>query len=275
MRTNAVGSLDTEIALRQSIISGDLRLHYQPIVTLIDGQLLGHEALVRWDHPVRGLVGPDEFITIAEQTGLIVALGAWVLREACKQAKRFQSLNPRWQQLTMSVNLSGGQLSQPDLIEMVASALRDAELGPEHLQLEMTESVLMDDAGAAITILESLKELDVRLGIDDFGTGYSSLAYLRRFPMDVLKIDRSFVDGVGQDLEATAIVAAIVSLADTLGLTTIAEGVETSLQRNSLLSLGCSRAQGYLFARPVSASESEAVLDHAASSPRHGLGPGD
>jgi EAL domain-containing protein (putative c-di-GMP-specific phosphodiesterase class I) len=158
---------------------------------------------------------------------------------------------------------------------MVASALRDAELGPEHLQLEMTESVLMDDAGAAITILESLKELDVRLGIDDFGTGYSSLAYLRRFPMDVLKIDRSFVDGVGQDLEATAIVAAIVSLADTLGLTTIAEGVETSLQRNSLLSLGCSRAQGYLFARPVSASESEAVLDHAASSPRHGLGPGD
>jgi diguanylate cyclase (GGDEF)-like protein/PAS domain S-box-containing protein len=273
MRTSAVESLDIEIALRQSIMNGGLRLHYQPIVTLIDGQLLGYEALVRWAHPTRGLVPPDEFIHIAEDTGLIVPLGAWVIREACQQAKRFQSRDPRWADLTMSVNLSGGQLGQPDLIEMVSSALRDAELDPDYLQLEMTESVLMDDAGTAIITLESLKDLDVRLGIDDFGTGYSSLAYLRQFPMDVLKIDRSFVDGVGQDVEATAIVAAIVSLADTLGLTTIAEGVETRLQQNSLLSLGCSRAQGYLFSRPVPAKEAEAVLDHIAGCERRGLDP--
>jgi diguanylate cyclase (GGDEF)-like protein/PAS domain S-box-containing protein len=260
MRSKAVGRLDTEMSLRQSIINGDLRVHYQPIVTLVDGKVLGHEALVRWEHPTKGLVGPDEFITIAEETGLIIPLGAWVLREACKQAKRFQARDPALSRLTMSVNLSGGQLGQPDLTELIASALYDAGLKPEHLQLEMTESVLMDDAPATITILTTLKGLGVRLGVDDFGTGYSSLAYLRRFPVDVLKIDRSFVSGLGKDLEDSAVVAAVVSLADTLGLTTIAEGVETRLQRDCLVGLGCSRAQGYLFARPAPAREAEVAL---------------
>jgi len=226
-----------------------------------DGAVLGHEALVRWDHPTRGLLGPDEFITVAEETGLIVALGAWVIREACHQAKRFQSLEPHWSDLTMSVNLSGGQLGQPDLVEVIASALDDSGLKPEHLQLEMTESVLMDDAAKTITILQTLRELDIRLGVDDFGTGYSSLSYLRRFPVDVLKIDRSFVAGLGHDLEDSAIVAAVVSLADTLGLVAIAEGVETELQRDCLVGLGCVQAQGYLFARPRSAPEAEAALD--------------
>jgi diguanylate cyclase (GGDEF)-like protein/PAS domain S-box-containing protein len=264
MRTSAVGILDTEMALRESILKGDLRLHYQPIVTLTDGTVLGHEALVRWEHPTRGLIAPDQFIPIAEETGLIVPLGAWVLREACLQARRFQQQDPRWSELTMSVNLSGGQLGQPDLIDLILETLRDADLRPEHLQLEMTESVLMDDAATTITILQTLKGLDVRLAVDDFGTGYSSLAYLRRFPVDVLKIDRSFVDGLGDDLEDTAIVAAVVSLADTLGLTTIAEGVETVLQRDCLVSLGCARAQGYLYARPRSATDAARALDSAA-----------
>ena len=246
MRAKAMGRLDTELALRQSIKRGDLRVHYQPIVTLVDGQVLGHEALVRWAHPTRGLLGPDEFITIAEETGLIVPLGTWVLQEACRQAELFRARNPAWSRLTMSVNLSGGQLGQHDLTEMVASALHDSGLKPGYLQLEMTESVLMDDAAATITILKSLKGLGVRLGVDDFGTGYSSLAYLRRFPVDVLKIDRSFVNGLGKDLEDSAVVAAIISLADTLGFTTIAEGVETRLQRDCLIALGCSACPGLL-----------------------------
>jgi diguanylate cyclase (GGDEF)-like protein/PAS domain S-box-containing protein len=264
MRDRAVGRLDTEMTLRRSIDDGDLRVHYQPIVALDDARVLGHEALVRWAHPTRGLIAPDQFITIAEESGLIVPLGEWVLREACRQARSFQTRDERWSGLTMSVNLSGRQLGQVDLADMVSSALRDADLRPEHLQLEMTESVLMDDAAATITILQTLKDLGLRLGVDDFGTGYSSLAYLRRFPVDVLKIDRSFIDGLGKDLEDSAIVAALVSLADTLGLTTIAEGVETELQRESLLVLGCVRAQGYFFGRPVPAHAAETALDHAA-----------
>jgi diguanylate cyclase (GGDEF)-like protein len=268
MRTKAVGRLDTEIELRQSIADGDLVVYYQPIVTLADAQVVGHEALVRWAHPTRGLVFPDEFIQIAEETGLIVPLGAWVLREACRQAKRFQALAPSCSRLTMSVNLSGAQLAQIDLTTLVASALADAALRPEHLQLEMTESVLMSDAAATITVLTTLRSLGVRLSIDDFGTGYSSLAYLRRFPVDVIKIDRSFVNGLGKDLEDSAVVAAVISLADTLGLTTVAEGVETALQRDCLLSLGCVRAQGYLFARPVDAPEAEVALRSAIDKPR-------
>lgn len=264
MRPTGVGRLDTETSLRQSIINGDLRVHYQPVVSLVNGQVLGHEALVRWAHPARGLLGPEEFITIAEESGLIVPLGAWVLREACRQAKRFQTRDPRWPRLMMSVNLSDAQFAQPDLVDLIASALHDADLSAEDLQLEMTESVLMDDAPRTIGVLNTLHDLGVQLSIDDFGTGYSSLAYLRRFPVDVLKIDRTFVGGLGKDLEDSAIVAAVVNLADTLGLTTIAEGVETDLQRDCLISLGCSRAQGFLYARPVAADEAETALDRVS-----------
>jgi len=265
MRVKAVGRLDIETSLRHSIANGDLRVHYQPIISLVDGQVLGHEALVRWAHPARGLLGPDEFIRIAEESGLIVPLGAWVVREACRQAKRFQDHDPRWPRLMMSVNLSGVQFGRPDLVDLISSALRDADLEAEDLQLEMTESVLMDDAPSTVTVLETLHGLGVRLSIDDFGTGYSSLAYLRRFPVDVLKIDQTFVEGLGKDLEDSAIVAAVVNLADTLGFATIAEGVETELQRECLVGLGCTRAQGYLFARPVAAPEAEAALDHAGT----------
>jgi len=264
LRAKAIGRLDTEVALRRSITDGDLEVYYQQIVTLTDGRPVGHEALVRWNHPRRGLIGPDEFIAIAEETGLIVPLGAWVMRQACIQARRFQRLDPRWARLTMSVNLSGGQLNQPDLVEMIAGALRAADLRSCDLQLEMTESVLMNDAVTTIAVLQQLKGLGLRLAIDDFGTGFSSLAYLRRFPVDVLKIDRTFVNGLGQDLEDSAVAATVVSLADTLGLSTVAEGVETELQRDCLLGLGCERAQGYLFARPVSASDAETTLVTAA-----------
>jgi diguanylate cyclase (GGDEF)-like protein len=264
MRTKAIGRLDTEVSLRQSINNGDLRLHYQPIVNLVDGGVLGHEALVRWDHPARGLLRPDQFIKVAEDSGLIIPLGAWVLQEACRQAKRFQARDPRWSGLTMSVNLSGRQLGQPDLIDQIGSALHDADLSPEHLQLEMTEGILMDDTAATIAILQMLKGLGVRLDVDDFGTGFSSLAYLKRFPVDVLKIDHSFVHDLGTDPEDSAIVAAVVSLADALGFIVIAEGVETSLQRDCLVDLGCSRAQGYLFAHPAEASAAEMALDRAA-----------
>ncbi len=267
MRAQAVGRLDTEISLRAAIAHGEIRVYYQPIVNLADRRIVGHEALVRWLHPTRGLLAPDHFLSVAEETGLIVPLGALVLREACHQATLFQGRDPMWARLTMSVNLSGAQLDQPDLIELIASALQESNLKPEHLQLEMTESVLMDDAAATITVLETMKGLGVHLGVDDFGTGYSSLAYLRRFPVDVLKIDRSFVNGLGKDLEDSAVAAAVVSLADTLGLVTVAEGVETTLQRNCLIGLGCSRAQGYLFARPTSATESEGVLDSAIEDP--------
>jgi diguanylate cyclase (GGDEF)-like protein/PAS domain S-box-containing protein len=264
MRVRAIGRLDTEISLRRSISDGDLTVHYQPIVNLIGGRVVGHEALVRWRHPTRGLIGPEEFIPIAEETGLIVPLGEWVLREACQQARLFQIRDPMWSGLTMSVNLSGGQLGQRDLVGLIASAHQDADLLPEHLQLEMTESVLMDDAANTITILESLKDLGVLLGVDDFGTGYSSLAYLKRFPVDVLKIDRSFVSGLAHELEDSAIVAAIVSLADTIGLKTLAEGVETRIQQDMLIGLGCTRAQGYLFARPLAVADAESALDQAA-----------
>jgi len=261
MHASVVGRLDTEMSLRRSIVNGDLRLHYQPIVSIDDGAIQGHEALVRWAHPTRGLLTPDQFITIAEDTGLIVDLGEWVLREACQQAKQFQERDPRWAHLTMSVNLSGGQLRQRGLVDLVDSALNDANFRPEDLQLEMTESVLMDDAAATISILEILKELGILLGIDDFGTGYSSLAYLQRFPVDVLKIDQSFVSGLGHNDQSSAIVAAVVSMAEALDLTTIAEGVETEEQRDCLIALGCKRAQGYLFARPVAADAIEASLD--------------
>jgi EAL domain-containing protein (putative c-di-GMP-specific phosphodiesterase class I) len=215
-----------------------------------------------------GVLGPDQFIEIAEETGLIVPLGAWVLQEACLQAKRFQERAPRFAELTMSVNLSGAQLGHGDLVGLIASSLAAADLKAAHLQLEMTESVLMDDAAATVTILHALKALGVHLSIDDFGTGYSSLAYLKRFPVDVLKIDRSFVEGLGTDHQDSALVAAVVALANALGLTAIAEGVETRIQQSSLLELGCPRAQGYLFARPCDPAQAEVALDRTIHLPR-------
>jgi diguanylate cyclase (GGDEF)-like protein len=261
MRSTAIHRLDIEVALRRSVAMGDFRVHYQPIVDLRDGCIIGAEALVRWEHPTKGLVGPDQFIPVAEETGLIVPLGGWVLAEACLQVKRFQERDERWSALTMSVNLSAGQINQPGIVHLVESAIRDSGLRPDHLQLEITESALMSDAAAAVKILGMLKDIGVRLSIDDFGTGYSSLSYLKRFPVDVLKIDRSFVDGLGQDPEDSAIVAAVVSLAKAMQLEAVAEGVETAMQRAALLDLGCAHGQGYHFARPQPAADMDVLLD--------------
>ena len=257
MRRTATGRLNTEVDLRRSISDGGFRVYYQPVVNLADGRIVGTEALVRWQHPTRGLVGPDDFIPVAEETGLIVPLGGWVLAEACRQARLFQERDPS---LTMAVNLSGGQINQPGIVELVSSALADSGLSPFQLNLEITESVLMNGA-AAVRTLRMLKDIGVRLSIDDFGTGYSSFSYLKRFPVDVLKVDRSFVAGLGRDSWDAAIVTAVVSLANAMRIAVIAEGVETERQRDQLVRLGCTYAQGYHFARPLPATEIERLLD--------------
>ncbi|MDP9457762.1 MAG: GGDEF domain-containing phosphodiesterase, partial [Actinomycetota bacterium] len=219
--------LRAEAEMRRAIGEGQFRVHYQPKVDLHTGGIVGFEALVRWEHPERGMIPPLEFIPLAEDTGLIVPIGEWVLREACHQACRWREQHPSFADppLTISVNLSVRQLRQKDLTQRIARILHETGLAPEGLSLEITESVLMEDAEGAIATFGSLKDLGVGLEIDDFGTGYSSLSYLKRFPADYLKVDKSFVDGLGEDAEDTAIVSATISMAHALGLKVIAEGV--------------------------------------------------
>jgi diguanylate cyclase (GGDEF)-like protein len=254
MRTRAVHRLDTEIALRRAITNGEFRVYYQPIIDINSGRPDGVEALVRWEHPTQGTISPDNFIPIAEETGLIIPIGEWVLGEACRQAKIWHGTYPELARLTVSVNLSGRQINQSDLIPVVTNILADTGLAPSSLVLEITESILMGDAEGSIIILRSLRDLGLHLSVDDFGTGYSSLSYLKNFPVDALKIDKSFVDGLGTEDHDSAIVRAIISLAGSLGLHTIAEGVETPTQLKSLIDLGADKAQGYLFSRPQPAA---------------------
>ncbi len=266
MRAKAVGRLDTEVALRRAIAGGELETHYQPIVELPSRKILGLEALVRWRHPTRGLIGPDQFIDIAEETGLVVPLGEWVLRDAARQTKTWQQL-PGLEQLKIAVNLSAVQVGHRSLVDTVSRVLADTGLPPQCLQLEITETVLMRDASATVQILEALKALGIEIAVDDFGTGYSSLSYLKRFPVDVLKIDQSFVDGLGDDPNDSAIVRAIIGLADAINLRAIAEGVETAPQLQNLIDLGCQFAQGYYFARPAPAAIIEELLRAGADLP--------
>lgn len=246
--------------LRSGIAAGQLRVHYQPRVDLRTAQFVGAEALVRWQHPTRGLLPPSEFIDVAEESGLVRELGAWVLREAVHQAARWNRDGAAASPVTMAVNLSTRQLSQPDIVELVASVLAESGFDPADLTLEITETALMHDARAAAVTLRRLKALGVRIAIDDFGTGYGSLTYLQQFPIDELKIDRSFVAQLGSDhdRENSAIVAACVQLAHAVGIDALAEGVETEAQRPVLIDLGCDLAQGYYFARPLTA---EGLLD--------------
>ena len=252
MRVEAVERLDLEQALRRALGRSEFRLFYQPVLDVETGTIVGVEALLRWQHPERGLLRPAEFISLAEETGLILPIGRWALQEACRQAKRWREADPDRPPLTVAVNLSARQLAQPDVADMVAEALESTGTDPSQVWLEITESVLTGDTEATIGALRALKALGVRLSVDDFGTGYSSLLYLKRFPVDTLKVDRSFVAGLGTHPEDTAIVAGVVGLAQTLGLTAIAEGVETEEQRAALLALGCDLAQGYLFGHPES-----------------------
>jgi EAL domain-containing protein (putative c-di-GMP-specific phosphodiesterase class I) len=228
-----------------------LVLHYQPIIELVSGRITRVEALVRWDHPVKGLLPPPAFISLAEEQGLIGPIGNWVLLQACLQARRWQDQFPDAPPLSVHVNLSGRQLEEQRLVGEVAQALETSRLSPRQLTLEITESVLVSDVEAMSTRLRELKGLGVLLAIDDFGTGYSSLSYLRRFPIDMLKIDKAFVDGIGKGREDTALAHAIVKLSHTLQLHTVAEGIEQAEQAAHLASLGCQDGQGFLFARPL------------------------
>ena len=249
LRTQATEKLRMETALRRALEHGGLEVHYQPEIDLGSGDLVGAEALVRWNHPEDGQLDAVAFIELAEETGLILDLGAWVLREACRQAGTWRRDHPE-RSLTIRVNLSGKQFTQADLVDQVVAALRGGDVPASALCLEITETALMSDPAMGLRVLNDLRALGVELAIDDFGTGYSSLSYLKRFPVDVVKIDRSFVDGLGKDPDDTAIVTAIVSLARSLGLRVVAEGVETECQLAELRRLGCDHAQGFLFARP-------------------------
>jgi diguanylate cyclase (GGDEF)-like protein len=259
MEARALARLELETDLRHALERDELRVYYQPITALADGHIAEMEALIRWEHPVRGMISPDEFIPIAEETGLIVALGQWVLEMACRQGAAWREAYPQ-EPPVMSVNLSGRQFQHPSLVADIGHTLLQSGLAPSALKLEITESVIMHDAEATIVALHQLKQLGIQLAIDDFGTGYSSLSYLKRFRVDTLKVDRSFVHGVGQDAMDTAIVQSVVALAKALHLDVTAEGIETQAQRSELLALGCDRGQGYLFAKPLPANEMDMLL---------------
>jgi diguanylate cyclase (GGDEF)-like protein/PAS domain S-box-containing protein len=263
MHDRAMELLQLETDLRRAIQRREFFLNYQPIVSLETGKVSSFEALVRWRHPERGLVMPGEFISVAEETGLIIPLGQWVLAEACRQMREWQKHYLIDEDVTMSVNLSSRQFSQADLIEQVSSVLRETGLPSLNLKLEITESMVMENFDTAIQMLTQLRNLGVGLSIDDFGTGYSSLSYLHRFPIDTLKIDRSFVTQMTDNSENAEIVRTIVTLARSLGMNVIAEGVETRAQLTQLRDLGCDFGQGYLFSKAVSAP---AALDLALKS---------
>jgi diguanylate cyclase (GGDEF)-like protein/PAS domain S-box-containing protein len=268
MQLDARARLDLETDLRHAVERGELRVYFQPIVQLQSTGFREVEALVRWQHPVRGLVMPVDFIPIAEETGLIIAIGQWVLEEACRQVAIWQAEFAVELPLQVSVNLSPRQFEHPGLIEDVLRALRISGIEPASLKLEVTEGVIMRDTEASIRTLRTLKDHGIRIAIDDFGTGYSSLSYLRRLPLDVLKIDRSFVQGIGQNPEDNAIVQAILSMAKSLGLSVTAEGVETNQQAELLREWSCEGAQGFLFARPLTAENITGLLkDFAPSKP--------
>ena len=252
MRAELLERVELEHELRLAILRKEFRLHYQPTMSLDTGRPMLVEALVRWEHPTRGLVSPDQFIPVAEDTRLIVPIGGWVLRQACRDVAGWRAEHGALRDLHVSVNLSACQFGDNDLVASVAAALEETGLDPAALWLEITESVVMDGVESTIETLRALKGLGVHLSIDDFGTGYSSLSYLKRFPIDVLKIDRSFVDGFGTDAEDEAIVTAVVRLAQALGLATVAEGIENTRQLVGLSELGCDAGQGYYFSRPLS-----------------------
>jgi diguanylate cyclase (GGDEF)-like protein len=256
LRIETLDRMTTEHALHRALERHELRLHYQPVVE-ISGvtTVVGVEALIRWQHPNQGLVAPTRFVPVAEESGLIIPIGAWVLEQACRQLRAWNHHVGNGPQGSVEVNLSARQIDDPRIVTTVERILARTGLPPEHLTLEITESALMEDAAAALDVLRALKKIGVSLAIDDFGTGYSSLSYLQRFPLDFLKVDRSFVETLGIDAGGEEIVSAVINLAHALGLKVVAEGVETEEQLEILRSLRCDFAQGFLFARPQPAAD--------------------
>jgi diguanylate cyclase (GGDEF)-like protein len=268
MEESILGRLELAGELQRAVQREEFVLHYQPSITLSTGKVAGVEALLRWNHPTRGFMQPADFIPVAESTGLILPIGEWALREACKQARKWQQEFPSDPLLTIAVNVSARQVHQPGLLDVVSNALRESQLPPESLVLEITENLMMRDADVAIARLNELKQLGIRIAIDDFGTGYSSLSYLRRFPVDILKIDKSFVDGVSHQGKEQELTQSIIELGQTLHLEIVAEGIERAEQLGWLRSRDCDLGQGFFFSRPVAADALSEVLRASANDTR-------
>ena len=251
--------LTLEASLRQAIEKEELQVHYQPRISLTTGEITGVEALLRWYSPDKGIISPGKFIPIAEETGLIIPIGEWVLSTACRQGKTWHSLR-KTQPLLMAVNLSSRQFSQPELRQSLVNILLDSGLDPQYLELELTESILVENISVARSKLNALKMLGIKIAIDDFGTGYSSLSYLQQFPFDILKIDRCFIRNIQQNMKNAAITKAILQMARSLDFKVIAEGVEMEEELNFLRQNNCDEVQGFLFSRPLPASEFEELL---------------
>ncbi|WP_204101835.1 MULTISPECIES: GGDEF domain-containing response regulator [Spirulina sp. CCY15215] len=260
MHRQALNLLHLENDLRWAFERQEFMLYYQPIISLIRGKIIGCEALIRWNHPQRGLIYPDDFIPVAEEMGLILPLGDWILKESCQQLKKWHNLDLGEQPFSISVNMSARQFSQANPLEKIEKILQEVHLENHYLKLEITESVLIDHPESIVILLEKIKARKISISLDDFGTGYSSLSYLHRFPIDTLKIDRSFIHRLEENGKNLDIVKAIISLAHNLGMEIIAEGIETISQLDLLRSLGCGYGQGYFFARPLNSTQAEKLL---------------
>ena len=260
MHTDALERLQLETDLRRAVELSEFTLHYQPLVSLRSGRITGLEALVRWKHPDRGLVHPADFIPVAEETGLIVPIGRWVMLEACRQIRQWQKSHPRSEPLTIGVNLSVKQFSQPDLIDMLSQVIETTGVNPSSLRLEITESAIIDKGKFATTILSQIRELGAQVYLDDFGTGYSSLSYLHGLPIDAIKIDRAFVSSMDTDDKNLRLVRTILTLAEIVGVRAEAEGISTAEQLRELRALNCAQGQGYLFSAPITSDAVDDVL---------------
>ena len=256
----ALQRLQLEIGLRKAIQHQEFVVHYQPLVAIDTGSIVGFEALVRWLHPQKGLISPNTFIPIAEETGLISQIGYWVMHQACQQLQQWQDEKLTALPLTMSVNVSAHQFAQGDLIERIDQILAETQLKPQQLKLEITESAIMENTQAATVILQALRERHIQLSIDDFGTGYSSLSYLHSFPVNTLKIDRSFVQQMGETPDSLGLVPLIINIAHKMGMAVVAEGIETQTQLNHLRDLNCDYGQGFFFFKPLEAEKVRAIL---------------
>ena len=263
LETNVLERRALGVDLNQALTDGSLELHYQPIITLENNQISGFEALLRWHHPEKGIIMPDKFISIAEETGQINKIGRWVLKNACAEAMLWP------EHIKVAVNVSLVQFENGQIMLAVANALGSSHLPASRLELEITESVLLQDDEVTLSVLHKLRDLGVQIAMDDFGTGYSSLSYLQSFPFDKIKIDAAFIKNLSEKGDELGIVHAVVSLASRLGISTVAEGVETEIQLDVVRGEGCTEGQGYLFSRPMAADKIKAYIDHNSKNERH------